>query len=482
LKKKNLFTLLIIFILLSFILLLKKKVFKYLIRKQKTQSKNHHPHLQTKNEIKFNLTSKIMIPGQCYCMNEKYNIFKNNNYKFKISKNFRIKIYKKQQEYLINKICCCKVKNIIEDNNFSNVTMCISNQISEMSKTCYYYRFNKDLKNIKKIEVYKNIYRYIIGYYSDKFFCAKYLTDFNSGYYKFKLFIKNCFPDFICTFNNILPDIYEYILGKQLELIISLTSYPPRINTINLTIKSLLNQSLKADKVILWLAPEQFPNKEKDLPKNLTILCNYGLTIDWYHDIKSYKKLIPTLIKYPNAIIATVDDDAIYPYQWLEKLYTSYQKYPKNIHAHRVTQIYYNGTFQTIAGGYHYYKNGNYLNKLVGLGGVLYPPYCFYKDILNETLFMKLAPTNDDQWFWFQGVLNGFKVRVVENPFIKANYVPGSQNVALCKINDKGPNLFWVDFNRLLRYYTQLKGILLREYNKTKGEIEEYLQKIISKK
>ena len=95
---------------------------------------------------------------------------------------------------------------------------------------------------------------------------------------------------------------------------------------------------------------------------------------------------------------------------------------------------------------------------------------------------MKLAPTNDDQWFWFQGVLNGFKVRVVENPFIKANYIPGSQNVALCKINDKGPNLFWVDFNRLLRYYTQLKGILLREYNKTKGEIEEYLQKIISKK
>ena len=190
------------------------------------------------------------------------------------------------------------------------------------------------------------------------------------------MFINNCFPDYICTINNVFPEIYEYILGKKIELIISLTSYPPRINTINLTIKSLLNQSLKADKVILWLAPEQFPNKENDLPQNLTNLCNYGLTIDWYHDIKSYKKLIPTLRKYPDAIIATVDDDAIYPYQWLEKLYISYLKYPKNIQAHRVTQIYYNGTFQVIVGGYHYYKNGNYLNI-----------YLFHKQIFILYIF-----------------------------------------------------------------------------------------------
>ena len=467
-KKKISYILLIVFILLLFRLLLN----------QKKESKIQVPHSQTKKEAKANLTSKIMIPGRCYCMNEKYNIFKNNHSIFKIKKKFKSKIYKKKQ-YLNNKISCCKVKNIVEDNNLSNVTMCVSNKISEKEKVCYYYRFNEDMKNI--IEVSKNINRYIIGYYNDKSFCVRYLTDFNSGYHEFKLFINNCFPDYICTLHNIFPEVYEYILGKKLELIISLTSYPPRINKIHLTIKSLLNQSLKADKVILWLAPEQFPNKEKDLPQNLTNLCKYGLTIDWYHDIKSYKKLIPTLRKYPDAIIVTVDDDAIYQYHWLEKLYTSYQKYPKNIQAHRVTQIYYNGTFQVISGGNHYYKNGNYLNKLVGLGGVLYPPYCFYKDILNETLFMKLAPTNDDQWFWFQGVLNGVKVRVVENPFIKANYIPGSQNVGLCKINDNGPNLFWVDFNRLLSYYTQLKGILLREYNKTKGEIEEYLQKIYQK-
>ena len=35
------------------------------------------------------------------------------------------------------------------------------------------------------------------------------------------------------------------------NVIISLTSHPGRINTVHLTIESLLNQTLKIDKVIL---------------------------------------------------------------------------------------------------------------------------------------------------------------------------------------------------------------------------------------
>ena len=56
--------------------------------------------------------------------------------------------------------------------------------------------------------------------------------------------------------------------GPQ-ELIVSLTSYPARIDTVNQTIETLLNQSLCPDKVILWLAPEKFPNREADLPQQL---------------------------------------------------------------------------------------------------------------------------------------------------------------------------------------------------------------------
>ena len=88
---------------------------------------------------------------------------------------------------------------------------------------------------------------------------------------------------------KIYIDINNYV-------IISLTSYPLRINYVHKTIKSLLEQTLKPKKIILWLAESEFPNKNKDLPKNLLLLKNNIVSIKYYKEnIKSYKKLIPTL-------------------------------------------------------------------------------------------------------------------------------------------------------------------------------------------
>ena len=53
------------------------------------------------------------------------------------------------------------------------------------------------------------------------------------------------------------------------NIIVSLTSFPQRIYEIHYTIFSLLNQTVKPSKVILWLAKEEFPNLEKDLPDTL---------------------------------------------------------------------------------------------------------------------------------------------------------------------------------------------------------------------
>ena len=254
------------------------------------------------------------------------------------------------------------------------------------------------------------------------------------------------------------------------KVIISLTSYPARIGTIHKVIKSLLNQTYKADKIVLWLADSQFPTKENELPQQLLQLKSDKFDIDWCEDLKSYKKLIPTLELYTNDISVTVDDDNIYPNCWLEKLINCHKKYPKDVCCHRVTKfLYKNKKFKCIAGGYDYYKNGSYLNKLVGLGGVLYPPNCFYKDILNKELFQKLAPTNDDQWFWFQAILNNRKIRVVDNPEIEAHYIEGSQDCGLSNnINDNGEKRFWKDFANLEKYYPQAISKLKMEYKSYK--------------
>lgn len=250
---------------------------------------------------------------------------------------------------------------------------------------------------------------------------------------------------------------------RDVPVVVSLTSYPGRIEIVHKTIKTLLNQTIKPDKVILWLADEQFP--DRIVPDSLMELVEYGLDIMWCDDIRSFKKLIPTIEMYHDAIIVTADDDNYYSVNWLEKLLSSYQKYPGAISAHKVTQFSIdNGTWQWNAGGRKYYKTPSYLNKLVGVGGVLYPPNCLHDDITNRELFMKLAPTNDDQWFWFMAVLKETPIVVVDNPIIHAKPVEGTLTSGLWTINDSEEGNFGKQFNALINYYPEVNERMKKEY------------------
>lgn len=279
-------------------------------------------------------------------------------------------------------------------------------------------------------------------------------------------------PKYIEKRWNKKPAGYMGICSKtrNKQLIVSLTTYPKRIGVVHLVIKSLLCQTIKPDKIILWLAEEQFPNKEKDLPKELLELEKYGLTICWCNDIRSYKKLIPTIKKYPDSYIITFDDDLYYLPSTVERLYKAALKNPHMIHCHRGTKIIVNDdNYITIPGGYVKYNKPTFLHKLTGCSGVCYPPNVLHEDVINEKLFMKLAPTNDDIWFWLMGVLKGTKCNIINNNLPGLFEIPTSQQDSLNSINDNGSCLFWKDFNAILTHYPELKEILKKEYYEVHG-------------
>lgn len=219
------------------------------------------------------------------------------------------------------------------------------------------------------------------------------------------------------------------------DLIVSLTSYPARIPYIAETLKSLLFQHLKPEKIVLVLAPEQFPNKEQDLPQSVLDLLPQGIELLWYHDIKSFKKLIPTLKAYPDKCIVTADDDNIYPSDWLEKLYQAHVEQPQLIHCHRAHLITCNQYGNILPyRSWHFMISGVPASTslfFTGVGGVLYPPKCFSADILREDLFMSICPHGDDIWFWAMAVLNNTKTSVVPNNMAELQLVDGTQETAL---------------------------------------------------
>ena len=228
---------------------------------------------------------------------------------------------------------------------------------------------------------------------------------------------------------------------REKKLIFSLTSFPQRIPIVSKTIKTLLAQNTKADEIILWLAQEQFPNKENDLTKELLNLKEYGLSIKWCNDIRSYKKLIPTLKEYPNDIIITFDDDIYYPKNTVELLYNEYLKNPNYIYSNRVRRFYLknNKLNSQTSAQMHWLKNEkpSYLNKITGCGGVLYPPNSLNQEVFNEKAFREIIPTQDDVWFWAMAILNQTKIKEVAGFKIQLATVENSQEFGLSKINTK---------------------------------------------
>lgn len=221
------------------------------------------------------------------------------------------------------------------------------------------------------------------------------------------------------------------------KLIVSLTTFPARINTVYKTITTLMQQTLKPDEIVLWLADSQFPDRK--LPDNLTRLEQFGLSIKWCEDIKSFKKLIPSLREYPDDIIVTADDDIFYPANFLESLYGEYLKNPEFIHANRAFLIKrFLNKYSMNARSYIY--DSTYLpgfkNEFMTGYGTLFPPKSLHPDVLNSEIFMKIIPTNDDLWFWGMAVKNGTKIKV--NPYgynLELLFDRTVQDSALWKLN-----------------------------------------------
>lgn len=255
---------------------------------------------------------------------------------------------------------------------------------------------------------------------------------------------------------------------RKPRIIVSLTSIPERMYDVHYTLYSLLNQQVKPDKVILWLSNDDFPNGELDLPKEVLGLQRNGLSIRFCDELKSYKKIIPALETYPNDIIVTADDDIFYPPNWLKILYEDYRRNENDIIAHRVRRININnGKIDDYCTWKINEKTDDYsfLNFATGAGGVLYPPNCFYKDILNKEIFLNKCKYSDDIWLWAMLVLNHKKIKtpktrlnnlIYTNPAREKN-LTNERNLSTLNVT-KGYNN--TQMTNILKEYPQIIDII----------------------
>ena len=199
------------------------------------------------------------------------------------------------------------------------------------------------------------------------------------------------------------------------EVIVSLTSFGKRINEVYLAIESIMQGTLKPNRIVLWLADNEFGGKV--LPQALQRQQKRGLQIEFCDDIKSYKKIIPTIEKYPEACVVTIDDDVMYEFDLLENLIRAHQDNPNDICAcrmHRITLDEQNRPQSYLKWDMLVYpeKRSN-LHFLTSGGGTLFPPHCFIDEMTNRDAFMRLCPYADDIWINAMILLSGKQIAKV---------------------------------------------------------------------
>ena len=140
------------------------------------------------------------------------------------------------------------------------------------------------------------------------------------------------------------------------------------------------------------------------IPDDLKSLVSSTFEVKFCTNLRSYKKLIPTLSLYPDTTIITVDDDFKYPKKLFSELLTQHVLYPNHIVAGRGRVI--NIQDKEIQ-SYASWKLASLAQPVIakhavlplGYSGVLYPVGSLHPDATNSALFNALAPYADDLWF-----------------------------------------------------------------------------------
>lgn len=229
------------------------------------------------------------------------------------------------------------------------------------------------------------------------------------------------------------------------ELIVSLTSYPPRFATLAYTLKSLLHQTTRPDRIVLWIASSDVAS----LPKAVKKLVGADLEIRSVPDVGSYKKLVYALQEFPSAFIATCDDDVFYGPDWLAELVAAQAGNHELITCHRAHRVrrLADGSF----GPYRDWEwdvqdakaNQPSIDLVpTGVGGVLYPPGCFASDVTESERFLTLAPNADDLWFYWCARRKG-TTHLKAGMRFPLLYFAASQDHSLWSVNATG-NDKWV--------------------------------------
>ena len=249
---------------------------------------------------------------------------------------------------------------------------------------------------------------------------------------------------------------FAYIINNyhQEKIYITLTSWKGRISFIHKNLELLLNNAIKPNKVILNLSIEEFPKKYLELPKTiLSLLKKYNnFEIFWVKiNNNVFKKLIPTLNRFKKDLIITVDDDILYPNDFIENMLKCYyQLGGKNP-----------VSFGTRTSDWNI--KGKIIHSHYGGGSIV--KYKYFNNKINEIYknttidrINKGIKCPDDLLYTYAALLNGYRYIRCKNYSIKLNiHIPYNKTKSFSENNSKNMKKLLEEYHNIIERFIKNK-------------------------
>lgn len=207
-----------------------------------------------------------------------------------------------------------------------------------------------------------------------------------------------------------------------MKTVITMTSWAKRIDFVAKSIYTFLTtQTKQPDEFYLWLAIEEFPKKENDLPIELLKICKYfNVKISWcQHNEGCHKRWYVYPLHYEDLVIS-IDDDQKYANDLIELSQKLAIEGPNNT----TYNIWFDLTFPTIYRGIRHIKHLYAFDARPSIfktfnGQHIFPPKTFPLDAVSENnieLRKQYCPICDECWL---------------SPFLKYNNIEIGSTLSL---------------------------------------------------
>ncbi len=211
---------------------------------------------------------------------------------------------------------------------------------------------------------------------------------------------------------------YKKVVNKDSKerIIVSLTSYGPRLRGLHYVLRSMLLQTLMPEKIIVYLDERDRDN----VPDSLKNMEEYGIKIRFTEEeIKPHKKYYHAMQEYPDDIIITIDDDMMYSKNMVQNLYNAYKRFPDCVICSRGHEMKFDEEghiLPYLEWGWEITDsmNPSYMYFAAGGAGTLYPPHIMDDRLFNIDLIKEKCLNADDVYLKWIEALCGRKVVLAE--------------------------------------------------------------------